>query len=285
MGKGEKYPEESRQQFRDFDVRLAWEQYRDLLRQYLPDAAYDVLLPSDPGVEMPSKRDLESYHGILWTGCNLTIYDLDDPRVTRQIELAKAAYEVGVPGIGSCWGIQMAAAAAGGEVRANPKGREMGMARKIRLTREGQEHPMYVGKPSVFNHFVSHDDEVTELPPGGILLATNDFSRVQGLAVTHRAGTFWATQYHPEYNLYDMARLIAAREPRLVNQGFFRGHDDLMEYVERLEALAAEPDRKDLRWQLGIDDDVLSDRIRQCEFANWLEKLVLPLTGRVARTT
>ena len=54
----------------------------------------------------------------------------------------------------------------------------------------------------------------------------------------------------------------------------------MMNLVERMEELATEPDRKDLRWQLAIDDDVLSDEIRQCEFFNWLNKLVLPTAGR-----
>jgi len=98
--------------------------------------------------------------------------------------------------------------------------------------------------------------------------------------VTHKSGTFWATQYHPEYNLHEMARLIVAREKKLIAAGFFRGHEDLMDLVDRMEALAAEPDRKDLRWQLAIDDDVLSDSIRQCEFVNWLHKLVLPTASQ-----
>ena len=107
-------------------------------------------------------------------------------------------------------------------------------------------------------------------------MAGNSFANVQALAVTHKNGTFWATQYHPEYNLHEMARLIVAREKKLIKAGFFHSHQDMMDLVERMEELAKEPDRKDLRWQLAIDDDVLSDRIRQCEFVNWLNKLVLP---------
>jgi len=126
---------------------------------------------------------------------------------------------------------------------------------------------------------VSHDDFVTEIPDGAVLLAGNSFASVQALAVTHKNGTFWATQYHCEYDLHEMARLIVAREKKLIAAGFFRDHDDLVELVERMEALAKEPDRKDLRWQLAIDDDVLSDSIRQCEFINWLNKLVLPTAG------
>ena len=174
----------------------------------------------------------------------------------------------------------MAAFAAGGEVEPNPKGREMGMARKIHLTPEAYSHPMFEGKPRVFEGFVSHDDMVTKLPPGGVLLAGNSFANVQALAVTHKNGTFWATQYHPEYNLHEMARLIVAREEKLIKAGFFRSHEDMTKLVDLMEELAKEPDRKDLRWQLAIDDDVLSDKIRQCEFVNWINKLVLPTAGR-----
>jgi GMP synthase (glutamine-hydrolysing) len=274
------YPKQSRDDLQTAGMKLAWELYTDMLLQHLQEAVYDILLPSDPDVDMPSVKDLQNYAGIIWTGCNLTIFDTENISVTSQVELAKQAYEVGVPSFGSCWGIQMAAFAAGGRVEPNPKGREMGMGRKIYQTPQAYNHPMFEGKPRVFEGFVSHDDMVTKLPPDGILLAGNSFANVQALAVTHKNGTFWATQYHPEYNLHEMARLIVAREKKLIKAGFFRSHEDMMDLVERMEALAKEPDRKDLRWQLAIDDDVLSDEIRQCEFVNWLNKLVLPTAGR-----
>jgi len=275
------YSKQSRDELQAAGMKLAWELYADMLLQHQPQAVYDILLPSDPGVDIPSAKELHKYAGIIWTGCNLTIYDTANSNVTSQIELAKNAYEIGVPSFGSCWGIQMAAFAAGGEVESNPKGREMGLGRKIYLTSEAYKHPMFEGKPRVFEGFVSHDDMVTRIPPCAALLAVNSFAPVQAIAVTHKSGTFWATQYHCEYDLHEMARLIVAREKKLVAAGFFQGHRDLMDLVDRMEALAKEPDRKDLRWQLAIDDDVLSDPIRQCEFVNWLNKLVLPTAGCV----
>jgi GMP synthase (glutamine-hydrolysing) len=116
---------------------------------------------------------------------------------------------------------------------------------------------------------------VTRLPKNSILLSGNDFSRVQAVEIRYRKGVFWGLQYHPEYDLRQMARLMAAREKKLTELGFFRGHEDFGEYVARLEALHAEPRRKDLRWQLGIDDDILSADIRQCEFRNWINHLIL----------
>jgi GMP synthase (glutamine-hydrolysing) len=273
------YPKASRDEFDVVGMKHAWLLYAEMLKKYLPEANYSVWFPSDNPIP-PDGEGPEHYQGILWTGCNLTIYHADDVRVTRQLEFARKSYEVGTPGFGTCWGLQMAAAAAGGEVRPNPRGREMGIARKIRLTPEGMRHPFLEGKPLVYTGFISHLDEVTQLPPGGTLLASNDFTSVQAIAVEHQKGAFWATQYHPEYDLHEVARLILAREPKLLSERFFQGHDALVEYVEKLEVLFRDPSRKDLRWQLDIDDDVLTDQVRQVEFRNWINKLVLPHAAR-----
>jgi GMP synthase (glutamine-hydrolysing) len=269
------YPKASRDEFDMVGMKHAWRLYAEMLKKFMPEAEFSLWLPSDNPAP-PDGQGPEIYAGILWTGCNLTIYDLDDVRVTRQIEFAQKSYEVGTPGFGTCWGIQMAAVAAGGDVRANPRGREMGIARKIRLTAEGLQHPMLEGKPPVYIGYISHLDEVTQLPPGGVLLASNDFTHVQAIEVKHKKGTFWATQYHPEYDLHEVARLVMARAAKLVAEGFFRSPEALVQYVDKLETLHRNPNRKDLRWELDIDDDVLSDQVRQLEFRNWINKLVLP---------
>ncbi len=187
------YPRQSRDDLETAGMKLAWKLYADMLLQHLPDAAYDVVLPSDPGVELPSAGDLDRYAGIIWTGCNLSINDTDNPSVSGQIRLAGDAYEVGTPSFGSCWGLQMAVVAAGGEVEPNPRGREMGLARKIHLTPKAYDHPMFEGKPKVFEGFISHDDMITKMTPDCVCLAGNSFTDVQAVAVTHKKGTFWAT--------------------------------------------------------------------------------------------
>ena len=88
------------------------------------------------------------------------------PQVTRQIELARAVLKSGTPVFGSCWGLQVLTVAAGGVVRKNPKGREIGFGRRIKLTEPGRKHPMYVGKPEVFNAPTVHLDEVETIAPG-----------------------------------------------------------------------------------------------------------------------
>jgi GMP synthase (glutamine-hydrolysing) len=268
------YPKPSRDEFDVVGMKYASRLYAEMLKKYLPEAEFNIWLASDHP-SPPEGLGPEDYTGILWPGCNLTIYHHDDIRVTRQIEFARKSYEVGTPAFGTCWGIQMAAAGAGGVVAANPRGREMGFARKIRLTSSGLQHPMFEGKPTVYNGFTSHLDEITQLPPQGALLASNDFTHVQAMEVKHRKGVFWGLAYHPEYDLHEMARLITARAPKLVREGFFQNQEALLEYVEKLETLHKDPSRKDLRWELDIDDDVLSDQVRQAEFRNWINRVVL----------
>ncbi|MCP4603246.1 MAG: type 1 glutamine amidotransferase [Proteobacteria bacterium] len=274
------YPKESRDELEQAGMSLAWKLYVDMLLLHQPEASYHVLLPSDPGVQVPSVDELKKYEGIIWTGCNLSISDTSNPSVSNQIELARRAYEAGVPSFGSCWALQVAVVAAGGEVKPNPKGRGMGMGRKIYLRPEAFNHPMFKGKPRVFEAFVSHEDIVTKMPPNSTVLASNSFAEVQAAEITHKNGTFWSVQYHPEYNLHEMARLIVAREEMLIAGGFFQNHDDLITLVSRMETLFENPDQKDLRWQMAIDDDVLKESIRYCEFVNWLNNLVLPGTTR-----
>ncbi len=274
------YPAKNREVLIQSGHCSADEMYVWVFRALRSDIQLDVLYLADLDVPVPHDRWIEGYDAFLWTGSNLTIYE-DDPRVTRQIEFCRRIYQIGRPQWGSCWGVQMAAVAAGGEVRKNPKGREMAFARRIMPTPEGRAHPMYVGKPPVFDGFISHLDEVTRLPEGATLLATNDHTRVQALEVRHRNGVYWATQYHPEYDLNQMTRLIMARGENLIKEGFFADRAALEHRVARMEALVRDPGRKDLRWDLDLGDDILDDNLRRLELRNWLDTLVVPSAKRL----
>ena len=272
----EGYAKEGREDLRQGGASLASELYAKMLKRWAPGAEVEVVMPADPGASLPLGASISQYDGIAWTGSSLTIHKTDDPRVIPQVEFAKSAFEAGVPGFGSCWALQVAVVAAGGICQENPKGREMGIARKIALTPEGRAHPLYQGKKSVFDAFISHDDEITHMAPGAVRLSGNDFTQVQSATVTHRGGIFWALQYHPEYDLHELARLCYCRKQKLTDKGFFRDTDAAQAFVDQLEALHQNPARKDISWLLGIDEDVMNEDIRQAEVRNWIEQLVIP---------
>lgn len=274
------YPKISRDQFDTFGVKLAGKLYAHLLLNHLPEASYDILYTSDEDVIIPGDEEIKQYAGILWPGCNLTVYHDEDERVTNMKKIAISAFTQGIPQFGSCWAAQLAVYIAGGEVKPNPKGREMGVARKIFLTEEGKKHPMYIGKTNVFDAFISHDDMITKLPEGSKNLASNDFTEIQSVEVRYKKGIFWAPQYHPEYDLHLMSGLIQAREEKLTREGYFKGHEDLKEYASQLEIIFQDPGRKDLRWKLAIDDDLISDDIRELEFSNWANHFILNTSNK-----
>jgi len=277
----EGYSIEGREDLQAGGASLASELYAKMLKRWAPGAEVEIVSPADPGASLPAGAAIGHYDGIAWTGSSLTVHKPDE-KVRPQVEFARAAFEAGVPGFGSCWALQVAVVAAGGQCRDNPKGREMGFARKIGLTPEGRAHPLYLGKKSVFDAFISHDDEITHLPHGATMLAGNDFTRVQAAAITYRGGVFWALQYHPEYDLHEMARLCYCRKQKLVDKGFFRDLEAAQAFVDRLEALHQDPTRKDIAWLLGIDDDIMNEDIRQAEVRNWIEQLVIPTRQRRA---
>jgi GMP synthase (glutamine-hydrolysing) len=263
------YPESARQELQAGGASTGWQLFSRMVAQRAAHAEVSIVYPSDE-TKVPSTEELAEFDGLLWTGCSLCAHATGDPRVERQVELAQRAFSVGVPQFGSCWAIQIAAVAAGGTVGANPKGRELGIARKIALTEHGLGHPMYDGKAPVFDAFICHFDEVTSWPESATWLAGNAFTRVQALEVRHQQGVFWGLQYHPEYTLGEMAGLIHARRGALIREGFFLDEPAVDHRLEQMRALQAAPERQDLRWGLAVDEDILDDDVRQREFINWL---------------
>lgn len=269
------YPRVGRDGLQQAGATPAGVLYERMLHRLEPTAHIDRIHPADADVELPNGSALGQYDGIAWTGSSLTIYHHDDPRVQRQIDLARTIYAARIPSFGSCWAAQISVVAAGGRCAASPKGREFGISRRITLSTAGRAHPLYQGKPVVFDAFTSHADEVTVIPPSGQLLAANAFSRVQAVAV-ESGGTFWAVQYHPEYDLHEVARLCVFRMDELVRQGTFRDRAAAESFVQQLETLHLQPMRDDIRGALSIDAALLDESQRTLEARNWIDALVKP---------
>jgi len=256
--------------------------YSDLLREVLPGAIVDICYPGDPVAALPEGESLTGYDGITITGSSLHIYS-GGPPVTRQIDLVRAALTSGTPIFGSCWGLQVITAAAGGSVRKNPQGREIGFGRRIRLTDAGRKHPMYAGKLDVFNAPTVHLDEVETLAPGMTVLATNTVSAVQSAEIRTNGSVAWGVQYHPEYPLREVAVIVRRIGTRLIEEGFFADETDMRSYAQDLDTLDRDPECKRLVWRHGISENILDKKLRVSEISNWIEYQVLPMRGKRGR--
>jgi GMP synthase (glutamine-hydrolysing) len=256
--------------------------YSDLLRELLPGAHVDICYPGDPGAVLPEGQSLEGYDGVAITGSSLHIYQAG-PEVSRQIDLVRALLATGTPVFGSCWGLQVITVATGGSVRRNPKGREIGFGRGIRLNEAGRKHPMYAGKRDVFNAPTVHMDEVETVSPGMTVLASNEVSEVQSAEIRTKGSTAWGVQYHPEYPLRELAVIARRIGTRLISEGFFTGVPDIETFAQDLEALDKNPDDKRLAWRHGISKNVLDAKLRTTEVVNWIEFQVLPIRVKRGR--
>jgi len=256
--------------------------YSNLLQDLLPGAVVDVCFPGDPGVNLPNGQALEGYDGVAITGSGLHIYD-GGPEVTRQVELARAVLDAGTPVFGSCWGLQVLTVAAGGSVRKNPKGREIGFGRRMKLTEAGRKHPMYVGKPDVFNAPTVHLDEVETVAPGTTVLACNEISDVQSAEIRVNGATAWGVQYHPEYPLHEIATIVRRIGQRLIAEGFFLDTAEIATFANDLDTLDRDPTVGRLAWRYGISHNILNKKLRTGEVANWIEYQVLPTRAKRGR--
>jgi len=252
--------------------------YARVLHRIEASLRIDIVLAADGAVEFPEGVGLDDYAGVTMTGSALNIYN-GGPPVTRQIELAKAVFAAGIPFFGSCWGLQVAVTAAGGQVHANPQGREFGFARRILLTDAGREHPLFAGKPAVFEAPTVHRDGIAALPSGAVILASNDFG-VQAAAFTHGRAAFWGVQYHPEYNYVDIAATAERYGDTLVSEGMFRDRLALDAFAAELRTLQANPSDTTLSWKHALGPAMQSEALRLLEIRNWLLAHVLPRSSR-----
>jgi GMP synthase (glutamine-hydrolysing) len=260
----------------------AGEGYAALLRELLPDATVDVCYPADGAVALPAGTTLDAYDGTAITGSALHVYD-GGPAVERQIDLVRAVLATGMPVFGSCWGLQVLTAAAGGSIRKNPRGREIVYGRGIRLNAAGRVHPMYAGKADPFDAMTFHLDEVETLAPGTTVLATNAVSAVQAMELRYGTAVAWAVQYHPEYPLREVAAIVRRSGINLVKEGFFGDPDAVARYAAELDTLDCDPGDKSLAGRHGIDGAVLDKPMRVREVFNWIERQVLPTRSRRGR--
>ncbi len=265
----------AREAYRDGYGLTPSDSYAQVLRSLAPDAVCDVAFPADEGANLPDPAGLESYDAVVLTGSALNAYD-GGPEVTRQIELARAVYKSRTPFFGSCWGIQVGALAAGGDVHKNPAGREIGFARKITLHEAGRGHPLLEGRPNTFDAPAVHLDAVTTLPAYIDVLASNGPTPVQAAEIRHEGGVFWGVQYHPEFDLAELASILERSAAAMTAEGFCRDADDHAAHVEALRTLARDPARTDLAWRLGLDADILDPARRTTEINNFIRHRVRP---------
>jgi len=122
--------------------------------------------------------------GIILSGGPCSVYDQDAPNTDRRV------FEMGLPVLGICYGLQLMAHVLGGKVKAAEK-REYGHA-NVEIKSESS---LFSGLPKTLNVWMSHGDEAVELPSGFRLTASSPNAVA---AIENPEKKMWAVQFHPE---------------------------------------------------------------------------------------
>lgn len=259
--------------------RSAGESFAATLEQLAPGARVDFTTPSDTHVEPMSADAIGGYDAVFLSGSPLHVWQ-DTPETRAQLAFMRNVFASGTPAFGSCAGLQIAAAAAGGTVRPIADRREAGIARGIVATAAGRDHPLLAGRPAVWDAPAIHADEVAELPPGAVLLATGAAVRVQAAEIRHDRGVFWGVQYHPELAPGEIAAALRRESDALVGAGLARDAADVDAQAELLDRLHDAPGDKALCWRLGIDAEVADETRRRHELSSFINHLAAPARDR-----
>jgi GMP synthase (glutamine-hydrolysing) len=266
---------EEREARRKSAGRSAGESYAATLEQLIPGAVVERMTPSDDGQPLPTAERLADYDGVFLSGSPLHVWQ-DTPETRRQLDFMRAVFASGTPSFGSCAGLQVAVAAAGGTVRTMPGRQEAGLARRLVATEAGRDHPMLRDRPDCWDAPAIHGDEVETLPASATLLATNAAVAVQAVEIVHDGGTFWGVQYHPELAPGEIGAALRRQADELVEAGLARDGADVEAQAALFDALHDHPDSAALRWRLGIDREVADEPRRRTELIAFITHLVLP---------
>jgi GMP synthase (glutamine-hydrolysing) len=144
--------------------------------------------------------------GIILSGGPASVYEGGTPKAPQSV------FELGVPVLGICYGMQTMAAQLGGQVEGGQV-REFGYA-EVRarghsaLFKDIQDRANNEGH-GLLDVWMSHGDKVTEMPPGFKVIASNASTPIAGMADESRK--LYGVQFHPEVTHTLQGRAIFER--------------------------------------------------------------------------
>ncbi len=171
-------------------------QYTQLIARRIRELGVysEILRYNTPAVALQKRQAA----GIILSGGPASVLDPNAPRPDS------ALFDMGTPVLGICYGLQTMAQNLGGTVQPGSQ-REFG---HVRITR-AVESPLFEGLPGALDVWMSHGDQVIDLPPGFRSTARTETCPVAAMADEKRR--LYGLQFHPEVAHTPRGREILSR--------------------------------------------------------------------------
>ncbi len=154
-------------------------QYTQLIARRIRESrVYSEIVSCYADTSVLAGMDVE---GIVLSGGPSSVYE-------SSIETHRRFFSFGVPVLGICYGMQLAAQLFGGKVRKS-RSREYGLAH---LTHRAD--PLFARVPKRINVWMSHGDTVVRVPENARVIAQTENTPI----AAYRLGKFYGLQFHPE---------------------------------------------------------------------------------------
>ena len=220
-------------------------QYSQLIARRVREiGVYSELLPYNVPI---SEVDVPELKGIILSGGPASVLGEDSPDVDSRI------FDLGVPVLGICYGMQLIAKKFGGKL-ARAKRREYGPAKLF----VDDPDELLAGIPGESLVWMSHGDNIEEIPPGFVALAHTETLPIAAMADPERR--IYATQFHPEVRHTEYGIKILENFVRRIcgcTQKWDIG-DYARQKIEEIRSLVGEDERVVLAYSGGVDSTVVA---------------------------
>ncbi|MBL6863034.1 MAG: type 1 glutamine amidotransferase [Candidatus Pelagibacter bacterium] len=229
---------------------------KNLILKIEPSTITEIINPGHDDETANALKDMNKYNGIVFTGGAMRINDMTDV-IKKHINFASNCFTQKKKILAICWGLQVCTTAAGGKVNPGKKGAHIGIASDVIINNAGEKHFIYKDKKKIFTSPAFNFDEVSELPKNAILLSSDKVNNVMGVSFNAGNSEIIGLQYHPDYEYFQMIKLIEGRKERLfVNKNFLNEE----EYENHISYIKSQ-------------NELLDFNNRTCEVRNWLNYL------------
>jgi GMP synthase (glutamine-hydrolysing) len=161
-------------------------QYTQLIARRLRElSVYTEVVPFNTSIDLIRSKNPA---GIILSGGPKSVSESGAPRCDGGL------FDLGLPVLGICYGMQLMTDMLGGEVRRSGQ-REFGNA-VVRVSGNGEPPTLFSHVPVEIRVWASHGDDVASVPPGFSVVATSATAPIAAMEAPGRA--LYALLFHPE---------------------------------------------------------------------------------------